>query len=278
MKKFFSIFSIFSISAAALQTLMALIALSLVLSGCGDDADQRKSPAPQKKNVAARQQQNVPSPPAQAAEAGWPPSADKQENILPADQWTMKNYVLIFDGSGSMGDRHCSGNKTKNAVAQEAVAEWAQSVPVDANLGLVVFDQRGFAVRQQLGQGDRQEFVQQVQAVVPGSGTPLTQAVQTAYDLLTAQARKQLGYGEYHMVIVTDGVANQPDRLTGTINAMLAHSPILISTIGFCIADTHSLNQPGRTIYKAADNPEALRQGLQDVLAESESFDDITEF
>ncbi|MDU9048790.1 MAG: VWA domain-containing protein [Candidatus Electrothrix sp. Rat3] len=274
MKKFFSIFSIY---ATALQTLIALMALSVVLSGCGEDADQRNAPAPQKKTVVS-QQQNLPSPPAQAAEAGWPPAADKQENILPADQWTMKNYVMIFDGSGSMGEQRCSGNTTKNAAAQEAVADWAQSVPADANLGLVVFDQKGFSTRLQLGQGERQAFVQQVQAVVAGQGTPLTQAVQTAYDLLTAQARKQLGYGEYHMVIVTDGAANQPERLTRTINAVLAHSPILISTIGFCIADTHSLNQPGRTIYKAADNPEALRQGLQDVLAESESFDDITEF
>ena len=264
---------LFCIYAATL-----LLVLSVVLSGCGEDADQRSSSAPQQQKNAA-QQQNEPDLFAQAVEAsGWPPSAKKQENILPADQWSRKNYVMIFDGSGSMSEQRCSGNKTKSVVAKEAVADWAQSVPADANLGLIVFDQQGFAVRMQLGQGDRQEFVQQVQAVVPGSGTPLTQAVQTAYELLTTQAGKQLGYGEYHMVIVTDGVANQPEKLTRTVNAVLAHSPILISTIGFCIADTHSLNQPGRTIYKAADNPEALRQGLQDVLAESESFDDITEF
>ena len=113
---------------------------------------------------------------------------------------------------------------------------------------------------------------------MPGSGTPLTRAVQMAYELLTEQAGKQLGYGEYHMVIVTDGAANQPEKLTQTVNAVLTHSPIIMSTIGFCIAETHSLNQPGRTIYKAADNPEALRQGLQDILAESESFEDVTEF
>ncbi|MCI5161373.1 MAG: VWA domain-containing protein [Candidatus Electrothrix sp. AX5] len=256
-----------------------LLVLSLVLSGCGDDADQRNATARQKKKIAPQQQQSAPDPFEQATgSAVWPPSEEKQENILPADQWALKNYVMIFDGSGSMGDKRCSGNKTKSTVAKKAVADWAQSVPTDANLGLIVFDQQGFAVRQQLGLGDRQEFVQQVQAVLPGSGTPLTQAVRTAYKILTAQAGKQLGYGEYHMVIVTDGAANQPEKLTGTVNAVLAHSPILISTIGFCIADTHSLNQPGRTIYKAADNPEALRQGLQDVLAESESFDDVTEF
>jgi hypothetical protein len=264
MKKFFST------CAIALLTL-------LTLNGCSEDSDRQKASVPQKKKVVA--QQKVPAPVAKktAESSVWPPVTEKQENILPADQWTGKNYVMIFDGSGSMGAQGCSGNTTKNAVAQEAVAEWAQSVPDDANLGLVVFDQKGFAVRQQLGKGDRQQFVQQVQAVVPGSGTPLTRAVEKGYEILTAQAGKQLGYGEYHMVIVTDGAANKPEKLTRTVNTVLAHSPIIISTIGFCIDETHSLNQPGRTIYKAANNPEALRQGLQNVLAESESFD-VTEF
>jgi hypothetical protein len=80
------------------------------------------------------------------------------------------------------------------------------------------------------------------------------------------------------MVIVTDGIANIPDKLTEMVNMVLNQSPVIISTIGFCIDATHTLNQPGRTIYKAANNPEALRQGLQDVLAESESFEDVTEF
>lgn len=53
----------------------------------------------------------------------------------------------------------------------------------------------------------------------------------------------------------------------------MAHSPIQIHTIGFCIGPDHSLNIPGRTMYKAADNPQQLEKGLQDVLAESETFD-----
>jgi Mg-chelatase subunit ChlD len=266
MKKFLCIY------AATL-----LLILGVVLSGCSEDADRQKTSTPQKKVVVP---QNRPAPAANrtAESSVWPPATEKQENILPADQWTRKNYVMIFDGSGSMGAQGCSGTTTKNVAAQEAVAEWAQSIPAEANLGLIVFDQNGFSVRQQLGQGSRQEFVQQVQAVVPGANTPLTKAVRTAYELLTAQATKQLGYGEYHMVIVTDGIANIPDKLTEMVNMVLNQSPVIISTIGFCIDDTHTLNQPGRTIYKAANNPEALRQGLQDVLAESESFEDVTEF
>jgi hypothetical protein len=50
-----------------------------------------------------------------------------------------------------------------------------------------------------------------------------------------------------------------------------------VQTIGFCIGPKHSLNQAGRTIYRAADNPAELRQGLADVLAEAPQFT-VTEF
>lgn len=49
---------------------------------------------------------------------------------------------------------------------------------------------------------------------------------------------------------------------------------MVLHTIGFCIGEKHSLNQPGRTLYRAADNPEQLRAGLADVLAEAPSFAD----
>jgi hypothetical protein len=58
---------------------------------------------------------------------------------------------------------------------------------------------------------------------------------------------------------------------------MLAESPVVLHTIGFCIGEAHALNQPGRTYYRAADDPGALRRGLDEVLAESPVFD-LTEF
>jgi hypothetical protein len=45
-----------------------------------------------------------------------------------------------------------------------------------------------------------------------------------------------------------------------------------LHTIGFDIGEGHSLNQPGKTDYSSAQNPEQLRKSLQDVLAESEEF------
>ena len=95
-----------------------------------------------------------------------------------------------------------------------------------------------------------------------------------AYKVFTEQGRRQLGYGEYTIVVVTDGYANSISRLKGVVDKILSKSPITIYSIGFCIGEEHSLNQPGRTIYKSADNPEQLQKGLQDVLAESETFDE----
>lgn len=203
----------------------------------------------------------------------WPQTSQGSDTGTLSDVLTRKNYVLILDGSGSMNNKGCSGNRTKNEVAKETVMEWAGLVPEDANLGLVVFDRNGFSIRLPLGTKNRAQFRAEVGKVVAHDKTPLTLALETAYQMLTEQGSRQLGYGDYTVVIVTDGIANDINALERSVDKVLTTSPILIHTIGFCIADNHSLNRKGRTIYKAAGNQAELRQGLQDVLAESESFD-----
>jgi hypothetical protein len=74
-------------------------------------------------------------------------------------------------------------------------------------------------------------------------------------------------------VIVTDGEASGGEDPTKVVNKILKRSPVIIHTIGFCIGEDHSLNQHGRILYKAANNPGDLRKGLQNVLAESPTFD-----
>ena len=120
-----------------------------------------------------------------------------------------KNYVLIFDGSGSMMERKCSGNRRKIEVAKAAVTEWAKSIPEDANVGLVAFYENAFS-RLSLTGKNRGEFLKVVNGITAGGGTPLGQAVNFAHAMLIQQARSQLGYGEYNIVVVTDGEANNP--------------------------------------------------------------------
>ena len=87
------------------------------------------------------------------------------------------------------------------------------------------------------------------------------------------QGARQLGYGEYHLVVVTDGEASDGQDPTNVVKVILDRSPIVLHTIGFCIGTDHVLNQPGRSYYVAAESPEQLQQGLSAVLAEAPAFD-----
>ena len=200
----------------------------------------------------------------------WPPVTDQAVAI--SNDLMARNYYVVLDGSGSMNYSACSGSQSKMAVAKAALSVFAKSVPGDANLGLQVFDGKGLRELLPLGAGNRAQFVKLVQNVVAGGGTPLLDSVNQAYNKLLEQGKKQLGYGEYHLVIVTDGEANTGQDPTPTVNKLLHESPVVLHTIGFCIGNDHSLNQAGRVLYQAADNPEALSQGLADVLAEAPQF------
>ncbi len=262
------------ISSILITTLMLFF-----LFGCSEEPTPPK-PAPAKpKATKPATKAKKPAANAQKPAAAnlsnkiWPFLSDEQEARGLAQNPLTQNYILIFDGSGSMGDVKCSAGRRKIEVAKEAVTEWSKTVPADANIGLVAFHNKGWVIGK-LGQTDRQNFIQGVQSLSYGGKTPLTKAFNQAYQDMTRQGGRQLGYGEYTIVVVTDGIANSPAQLSHIVNTINAASPIMIYTIGFCIGEKHSLNQPGETIYKAADNPEALRQGLQEVLAESVTFDD----
>lgn len=193
-------------------------------------------------------------------------TVDLSNNLL------ARNYLIVLDGSGSMSGSECSGSDDKIVAAKRAIRKFATQIPAEDNLGLVAFDSSGITVRVPLGFNNRPDFNKQLDAVNSDSGTPLKSAITLAYQQLQAQGSRQLGYGEYHLVIVTDGEAEMGEDPGAIVNTMIADSPVVIHTIGFCIDENHSLNQKGRTYYVAADSPEQLSKGLSDVLAESEHF------
>lgn len=205
--------------------------------------------------------------------ARWPPVAT--EGIEIAANLLAKNYYVILDGSGSMTESGCSGGLDKMSVAKTALQQFSQLVPDDANLGLMLFMNNQLKELVKLGRGadNKKHFKAAVDAAGAGGTTPLLSAITAGYQRLTSQATGQRGYGEYTLVIVTDGAASPGEDPTPIVEKILSTTPIEIHTIGFCIGTNHVLNIPGRTVYKAADNPAALQQGLEAVLAESEVFD-----
>jgi Ca-activated chloride channel family protein len=189
-----------------------------------------------------------------------------------------RNIYFIFDGSGSMAarpDKYCKGDKRfkrKIAGAKWAVKEFIKKVPKDINIGLYVFDSRGTYEAVPLKPNNFDYFVQAVNKINPGGQTPLAQSIKIGTDRLIKQYKKQLGYGEFRLVVVTDGLAN------GIPEAAMyaAKYGIPIYAIGLCIGQNHPL-RTWAVSYRAADNFQDLAKGLEETLAEMPAFD-LTEF
>lgn len=209
-----------------------------------------------------------------ATDNAWPKT---QTGVTLADNLLTQNYYLVFDGSGSMAGVQCSNNVSKMDAAKAAVSQFVLQIAASANIGLYIFDSEGMSERVPLGLHAKDTIVDVVKGSQLGGGTPLKLAVEQGYKALSEQAAKQLGYGEYNLVIITDGEASPGYDPRSAVNTILASSPIVVHTIGFCISGKHSLNQQGYTFYKAANDPASLAKGLSDVLAEVQDFS-VTEF
>lgn len=210
----------------------------------------------------------------------WPGNPDDSDNMVPDTNVVRNNFMIVYDGSGSMADPDPSCgvpvDQMKHSEGIAAVKAFADAVPQEDNLGLLVFDQNGINVRVKLGE-PRTKFNQQVESISVGQGTPLRAATLSGYHELTAQAQRQFGYGRYSLIIITDGAASSGQDPTRVVNDIVDQTPIEVWAVGFCLGEGHSLNQPGRTFYVSANSPQDLIEGLKGVLAESDSLD-ITEF
>ena len=186
-----------------------------------------------------------------------------------------RNFYFIFDGSGSMGDMPAGAEgsfKNKLEGAKWAVKEFMKNVPSGVNLGLYVFDYQGRRETLALGPDNRNKFLRAVEEIKHGGGTPLYEAITFGADQLVKQYKQQLGYGEYRLIVVTDGIA---DHMTSA--ARYAHRfGMPIYTIGLFIGEDHPLRQYSMS-YRAADSFEDLARALEETVAELPSFD-ITEF
>ena len=151
--------------------------------------------------------------------------------------------------------------------------EFFKVIPADTNTGLFIFDANGAREVSPIAPTDSASLSLAINEISPGSRTPLGKSIRYAYQKLTDQAQLQQGYGEYHLVVITDGAASDETDMKRNITRLMKNSPINVHTIGFCLGEGHSLNQPGSINYKSAFNSNELTEGLRSVLSEAESFD-----
>ena len=240
--------------------LIFLLSLSIILSACQPTTVSQQEA---KQNIAQAQSEKVIIP---------------IEDIPGAQASTARNFYFVFDGSGSMGDSpdgDCRGDqsfKRKIQGAQWAAKELLKKIPKDVNIGLYVFDGGGQREVISLGPNNHNLFLGEIDKLDANGGTPLAEGIRFATAKLVEQYKKQLGYGEYRLVVVTDGEADSIPE--AALNSTKYGIPIY--AIGLCIGDNHPLKQYAFS-YKAADSAEDLRQSLEQTLAELPSFD-IKEF
>ncbi len=256
-----------------------ILVFVLYESGVFSSRDVKPQSKPSSSNPAAQntpaqtsakaQVGNKPMYALQVANNSWPPT-DDSDSV--ANNLLAQNFYIILDGSGSMQGSECSNGQTKLKTAKQALGQFVEQISTQANIGLLAFDKKGVQELKPLGKHGRTALQGSINQVHAGGGTPLSVAIEHGYKALTKQASLQLGYGEYHLVVVTDGEANTGYEPNKAVQSVLTESPVVIHTIGFCIRGSHSLNQQGLTLYKAANDPKALAQGLSNVLAELPDF------
>lgn len=241
-----------------IMTPIAVMLFTLMFAAC--------TPAPTP-NELVKETPATPSPAQSSKEFGWTwldnvveqPYTDEVELLR-------KNYMVVLDGSGSM-----SGERIN--VAKQAVVAFTKKLTPEDSLGLIVFDNAGTSVRVSLQPDNSAIFTSAVNKVSTGGGTPLADATTYGYKELRTQAAKQRGYGEYHLIIVTDGEANGGQDPGQLVRMIVQGTPINIHSIGFQFSGNHSLNQQGITTYYQADNYDELMNSFTSILAESTSFD-----
>ncbi|MCE2571363.1 vWA domain-containing protein [Motilimonas eburnea] len=211
----------------------------------------------------------------QATKNDWP-TLPQEQGV--ASSLLAQNYFIVFDGSGSMAEIQCNGDQTKLVAAKRAVKQFINEVPANANVGLLVFDYFGTQVKAELASANRDAIKQAIDDVQSGGGTPLKTSLAKGFHEIEKQAQQQLGYGEYNIVVVTDGDASVREDPSGVVDLIYQSSPVSIHTIGFCLGSDHALNQQGITFYKSAGDSQSLKEGLSSVLAESDNFTDIAQF
>jgi Mg-chelatase subunit ChlD len=237
---------------------------TLFLLACGQQTPEQQAKA---ENVSIVDEKTYAF---RGADQSWP--GDVANDSILATNLHAKNFYIIVDGSGSMKDTSCGNGRQRIDVAKDSINQFFEALPNDTNTGLYIFDERGPRQAISLQATNIDGLKNAVNRMKAGSKTPLGKSIGVGYAALTEQAKKQQGYGEYNLVIITDGAASDTSLMFNKIDEVMTRSPVNIHTIGFCLEQGHSLNQPGRINYKSAFNSSELKS----VLAEAESFDTTT--
>lgn len=178
------------------------------------------------------------------------------------------NVVIVLDASGSMSRPLPGSNTDKMSAAKAALKEVLKSVPQETHIGLLVFSAKGISTDwlYPLGPRDDAKLMEAIDRPQPGGGTPLGVYLKKGADRLLEERAKQFGYGTFRLLVVTDGEADDQQRVDRYTPEIVARG-ITVDAIGVAMSQKHTLATKVHS-YRSANDPTSLKRAIAEVFGE----------
>jgi uncharacterized protein YegL len=179
--------------------------------------------------------------------------------------------VVLLDDSGSMKTvMPDSGKQPRMSVAKSALTRVVSQLPEGTKFGLLLMNgaraNQGWLVP--LAPLDRASAIAKIEKVQAEGGTPLGQSMKTAMDELLA-LRSKVPYGDYRLLVVTDGEATDRNVLEMYLPDMISRG-VIVDVIGVDMRSEHSLAKRTHS-YRKANDAASFEKALTEIFAESTS-------
>ncbi len=174
--------------------------------------------------------------------------------------------VIVLDDSGSMNEQMRNGG-TRMEAAKSAIADVLKQFKRDTKLGVLLLN--GSLSKEHwvipLEPLSVEKSTRLVKALRADGGTPLGDRIREGADALLKMREKQI-FGNYRLLIVTDGEANDARLLAAYLPDVLSRG-IIVDAIGVDMKQDHSLATQVHS-YRRADDQAALQKAVEEVFAE----------
>ena len=181
-----------------------------------------------------------------------------------------QNVIVVLDDSGSMRQlmRTDGGRVSRIQAAKTALSKVVEGLPDDAQLGILLLNNGGLGNTWLLPLGplSATAALPKIAQIRADGGTPLGSQMKIATDALLELRKKQI-YGDYRLLVITDGEASDANLLEAYLPDILSRG-LSLDVIGVDMAAKHSLASRAHS-YRRADDARSFEKALAEVFAES---------
>lgn len=189
--------------------------------------------------------------------------------MLAGSLFAAQKVVVVVDDSGSMSDWMRQERVKKIDAAKQALTVVMRKLPPDSKVGVLALNGGWLIPLQPIDRGALQQEINRLRA---RGSTPLGARMTEAADELLKLRSKEI-YGDYRMLVVTDGEAGDQDLLNAVLPDIMSRG-FLVDVIGVDMQSEHSLATRVHN-YRRADDPAALKEAIASSLAESDDQDAV---